>query len=45
MNKAALHGPMVWLVAVDFFLWMLVISVITFRVIANDERRMRSASH
>jgi hypothetical protein len=30
-----------WLVAIDFFLWMLVMSVVTFQVIARDEQRMQ----
>jgi hypothetical protein len=29
-----------WLVAIDFFLWMLVMSVVTFQVIAKDQRRI-----
>lgn len=28
-----------WLVVLDFFTWMIVMSVLTFRAIANDERR------
>lgn len=33
-----------WLVAVDFFLWMLVMSVVTFPVIARDERRLKAGA-
>ncbi|UCV23682.1 hypothetical protein [Ferribacterium limneticum] len=29
-----------WLVAVDFFLWMVVMSIVMFRVVARDEQRM-----
>ena len=32
-----------WLVAIDFFLWMLVMSVVMFRVVAEDERRIKGA--
>ena len=28
-----------WLVAIDFFLWMLVMSAVAFRAVSNDERR------
>jgi hypothetical protein len=28
-----------WLVAIDFFLWMLVMSAVGFRAVSNDERR------
>lgn len=31
-----------WLVAIDFFLWMVVMSVVMFKVVAQDERRMTS---
>ncbi len=32
-----------WLVAIDFFLWMVVMSVVMFRVVAADERRIKGA--
>jgi hypothetical protein len=38
----AYHGLLAfWLVAIDFFSWMVVMSVVTFKVIATSERRMR----
>lgn len=33
-----------WAVAVDFFLWMVVMSVVMLRAIAADERRLRQHS-
>lgn len=32
-----------WLVAIDFFLWMVVMSVVMFRAVAREERRMRES--
>jgi hypothetical protein len=29
-----------WLVALDFFIWMVVMSVMTFKAISADERRL-----
>ena len=33
-----------WLVAIDFFLWMVVMSLVTLPVIARDEQRMQAAT-
>lgn len=38
----AYHGLLAfWLVAIDFFSWMVVMSILTFSVIARDEQRAR----
>jgi hypothetical protein len=31
-----------WVVAVDFFVWMVVMSVVMMKVIGRDEQRLRS---
>jgi hypothetical protein len=34
-----------WVVAVDFFVWMVVMSMVMFKAIAADERRLRHLSN